>query len=78
MQASLVAQWQRIHLPVQKTRDSSLVQEDPTCKKHLSPCIITTEPVLWSPGTATTRPHTIEPGLCNDRSHHHEKSTHHH
>ena len=75
MQASLVAQWQRIHLPVQKTRDPSLVQEVPTCTKQLSPC--TTEPVLWSPGTKLLSPHTLEPLLCNKRSHHHERSTHH-
>ena len=56
MRASLVAQWQRIHLPVQETRDPSLVQEAPTCAKHLRPCSTTTEPVLWSPGTATTKP----------------------
>ena len=56
MGASLVAQWQRIHLPVQETQDPSLVQEDPTCAKHLSQCTITTEPVLWGPVTATTKP----------------------
>ena len=28
---SLVVQWLRIHLPVQRTRVQSLVQEDPTC-----------------------------------------------
>ena len=28
IEASLVAQWQRIHLPVQETQNSSLVQED--------------------------------------------------
>ena len=56
MGASLLAKWQRIHLPVQETRDPSLVQEAPTCAKHLSPCTTTTEPVLWGPGTATTKP----------------------
>ena len=29
--ASLVAQWLRIHLPMQGTRVRALVQEDPTC-----------------------------------------------
>ena len=28
-EASLVAQWQRIHLPMQKTQVQSLVREDP-------------------------------------------------
>ena len=55
MRASLVAQWQRIHLPVQETRDPSLVQEAPTCTKYLSPGSTTTEPVLWGPGAATTK-----------------------
>ena len=29
---SLVAQWLRIHLPMQGTRVQGLVQEDPTCR----------------------------------------------
>ena len=29
--ASLVVQWLRIHLPMQRTRLRVLVQEDPTC-----------------------------------------------
>ena len=29
---SLVAQWLRIHLPMQGTRVRSLVREDPTCR----------------------------------------------
>ena len=31
--ASLVAQWLRIHLPMQGTRVPALVREDPTCCK---------------------------------------------
>ena len=31
MRASLVAQWLRIHLPMQGTRVRALVQEGPTC-----------------------------------------------
>ena len=31
MGASLVAQWLRIHLPMQGARVRALVQEDPTC-----------------------------------------------
>ena len=33
MRASLVAQWLRICLPVQGTRDRALVLEDPTCPR---------------------------------------------
>ena len=29
----LVAQWERIHLPVQETQVQSLVQEDPICHR---------------------------------------------
>ena len=35
--ASLVAQWLRIHLPMQGTRVGSLVQEDPTCRGATKP-----------------------------------------
>ena len=35
--ASLVAQWQRIHLPMQETRVQSLIQEDPTCQGAAKP-----------------------------------------
>ena len=34
---SLVAQWLRIHLPMQGTRVRSLVQEDPTCRGATKP-----------------------------------------
>ena len=35
--ASLVAQWLRIHLPMQGTRVRALVQEDPTCRAATKP-----------------------------------------
>ena len=35
--ASLVAQWLRIHLPMQGTRVRALVQEDPTCHGATKP-----------------------------------------
>ena len=35
--ASLVAQWLRIHLPMQATRVQALVQEDPTCHGATKP-----------------------------------------
>ena len=34
---SLVAQWLRIHLPMQGTQVQSLVQEDPTCHGAAKP-----------------------------------------
>ena len=34
---SLVAQWWRIHLPMQKTQVQSLIQEDPTCRGATKP-----------------------------------------
>ena len=35
--ASLVAQWLRIHLPMQGTRVRALVREDPTCRGATKP-----------------------------------------
>ena len=35
--ASLVAQWLRIHLPMQGTRVRALVWEDPTCRGATKP-----------------------------------------
>ena len=37
MGASLVAQWLRIHLPMQGTRVRALVWEDPTCHGATKP-----------------------------------------
>ena len=36
-EASLVAQWLRIHLPIQETWVPALVQEDPTCHGAAKP-----------------------------------------
>ena len=36
-QTSLVAQWLRIHLPMQGTRVRALVREDPTCHGAIKP-----------------------------------------
>ena len=46
MGASLVAQWLRIHLPMQETQVRALVQEAPTCAEQLSPRATTAEPAL--------------------------------
>ena len=63
--------------------DSILIWEDPTCHRAIKPKHPTTEPVLQSPGTAATEPHTtateaqvLEPMLCNKRSHCCEKPRH--
>ena len=37
IETSLVAQWLRIHLPMQGTRVRALVQEDPTCRGVTKP-----------------------------------------
>ena len=47
--ASLVAQWLRIHLPVQGTRVRALVWEDPTCRGATKPVSHTTEPACLEP-----------------------------
>ena len=52
--ASLVAQWYRICLPRQETWVRCRIQEESICQEQLKLCATTTEPVLWSPGAATT------------------------
>ena len=41
---SLVAQWLRIRLLMQRTWVRALVREDPTCAEQLSPRATTSEP----------------------------------
>ena len=53
-EASLVAQWERIHLPLQETWVWSLIWEDPTYLEQLSLCTTNTEPVSQSLGALTT------------------------
>ena len=74
-EASLIVQWQIIHLPMQETRVQPLIQEDPTycgtTKQLLSLCSRAQEPEpichsYWSP-------HVLEPVLCNKRNHVNEK-----
>ena len=55
--ASLVAQWQRICLPMQETRVQSLIRGDPTAAEQLSLRATTIEPVLWRLGTTMTQAH---------------------
>ena len=44
-----MAQWLRIHLPMQGTRVQALVWEDPTCRGASKPVATTTEPVRLEP-----------------------------
>ena len=53
LRASLVAQWWRIHLPMQEMWVWSLVQEDPTCHGATKPV----HRYYW--------PCALEPGSCN-------------
>ena len=82
--ASLVAQWLRIHLPMQGTRVRALVQEDPTCRGATKPVrhnywAWALEPVshnYWARAPQLLKPMHLEPMLCNKRSHCNEKQTH--
>ena len=58
-------QWLRIYLSMQGTRVLSLVQDDPTC---------------WGPTNPVHNywgPQTLQPVLCNKKSHHNEKPMQH-
>ena len=82
--ASLVAQWLRIHLPMEGTRVRTLVLEDPTCRGATKPvhhnywaCAI--EPAChnyWTREPQLLKPARLEPMLRNKRSHHNEKPSH--
>ena len=69
-QASLVAQWWRVHLPGWGTQVQSLVQEDPTCHGAASPrchnywaCAV--EPGSWDCFSLQA----LEPVLCSRGGH---------
>ena len=62
---SLVGQWIRIHLPMQRTQVPSLIQQDPTCCRATKP----TDCNYWSLGSGAH--------ACNKRSHHKVKPVHH-
>ena len=81
---SLVAQWLRIHLPMQGTRVRSLVLEDPTCRGATKPmchnywtCAL--EPVshnYWARVPQLLKPARLEPVLQNKRSCRNETPAH--
>ena len=81
---SLMAQWLRICLPVQRTWVPSLVREDSTCHGATKPmchnywaCAL--EPTshnYWARVPKLLKPAHLEPVLCSKRSHRNEKPTH--
>ena len=71
--SSLVAQWIRIHLPMQGTQLRSLVREDSTCCG-------TSKPVChncWVPMLQLLKPTYLEPVVHNKGSHCNQNLTHH-
>ena len=82
--ASLVAQWLRIHLPMQGTRVRALVREDPTCRGAARPvshnywaCAL--EPVThsyWARMPQLQKSAHLEPMLRNKRRRCNEKPVH--
>ena len=82
---SLVAQWLRIHLPMQGTRVRALVREDPICRRATKPVCHTywacaLEPTshnYWARVPQLLKPVRLEPTLRNKRSHRSEKPAHH-
>ena len=82
--ASLVAQWLRIHLPVQGTQVQALVREDPTCHGATKPVhhnywAWALEPAIhncWAHKPQLLKPTCLEPVLHNKRSHCSEKPVH--
>ena len=70
-QASLVAQWLRVRLPMQGTRVRALVQEDPTCRGATKPVChsywaCTLEPAnhnYWAHVPQLLKPVRLEPVL---------------
>ena len=82
---SLVAQWLRIHRPMQGTQVQALVREDPTCCEATKPVhhndwACTPEPTThnyWAHVPQLLKPTCLEPVLCNKRSHRNENPAHH-
>ena len=72
--ASLVVQWLRIRLPMQKTWVRSLVREDPTCCGATKPTRHNYWACALEPGSHNYwSPWALEPVLSNRRSHCNEK-----
>ena len=69
---SLVAQWLKIHLPVQGSWVRALVWEDPTCCGATKPICHN----YWARMPQLLKPARLEPVLCNKRSRRNEKPVH--
>ena len=69
---SLVAQWLRIHLPMQGTRVWALVWEHPTCRGAAEPVCHN----YWAHVPQLLKPMRLEPVLHNKRSHCNDKPAH--
>ena len=70
--ASLVGQWERIHLPMQETRVPSLTWEDPTCHGATKPGNHNYWACALAPRSCNYRAHVLEllePTLQDKRSH---------
>ena len=77
-QTSLVVQWLRIRLPMQRTRVWALVREDPTCRRATKPICHNYWAYALQPVSHNYWAHAPrETVLCNKRNHHSEKPTHH-
>ena len=84
--ASLVAQWLRIHLPMQGTQVWALVREDPTCCGATKPVCHNYQACALEPARHNNWARVLqllvaehgrlEPMLRNKRSHHNEKPVH--
>ena len=82
--ASLVAQWSRICLSVQKTQVLSPVQEDPACHRAPKPECRSCWACALGPGIVTPEsvccncwgPRALKPVLPNKRGHNSEKPLH--
>ena len=66
--ASLEAQWERIHLPMQETRVLSVIREDSACHRTTKPRLTSTEPALgaWKLQLLSShvrKPAQLEPAL---------------
>ena len=80
----LVAQWLRIHLPMQGSQVRALGQEDPTCRGATKPVrhnswACTLEPAshsYWAHVPQLLKPACLEHVFHSKRSHHNEKPTH--
>ena len=76
--ASLVAQWQRICLPMQKTRVRSLICKDPTCQGATKPMGHNYWACALEPGNHFYWSlHALKPMPHNKRSDHNEKASQH-